>query len=361
MATGTLIGESLRPGTTLDGVPLTVNMPSSGWSPDNISDEQRAAGLPPRWTLLHLRGRRRRRRPRWRTRSPRSWTSRAGMSTSTPPAESFVVFRAAALPLRDGRRRTGARRPRRTPAPAACRTRRSTGPSVRRRRSSSSRTREPAGGLQRRRRRAGAVRHPLEQLGERAGAGARRGPAQGPPRPGDIHDRGPPGPCRASPGRWAAGAAATSSDPRAASGPAARSPAPAAPRAPRPCRVEHRLGGDVERAAHVARHRQAVGLGDVVRVDGLEAQAGDVWDDPDAPGPEERGRHERAHEEGADAAAASREKQSPGASARPARPTCSAWRGRAPLDLGLVARVAARRVPSRGQRSSTARSFGPGE
>jgi hypothetical protein len=51
MATGTLIGESIRPGTTLEGVPITVNR-LERVEPGNISDEQLAAGLPPRWTLL---------------------------------------------------------------------------------------------------------------------------------------------------------------------------------------------------------------------------------------------------------------------------------------------------------------------
>jgi hypothetical protein len=51
MATGTLIGESIRPGTTLEGVPITVNR-IERVEPGNISDEQLAAGLPPRWTLL---------------------------------------------------------------------------------------------------------------------------------------------------------------------------------------------------------------------------------------------------------------------------------------------------------------------
>ena len=51
IATGTLIAESLRVGTTLDGVPLTVHR-IERVEPDNISDEQRAAGLPSRWTLL---------------------------------------------------------------------------------------------------------------------------------------------------------------------------------------------------------------------------------------------------------------------------------------------------------------------
>ena len=51
MATGTLIGESIRPGTTLDGVPITVNK-IERVEPGNISDEQLASGIPPRWTLL---------------------------------------------------------------------------------------------------------------------------------------------------------------------------------------------------------------------------------------------------------------------------------------------------------------------
>ena len=51
MATGTLIAESIRPGTTLDGVPITVNK-IERVEPGNISDEQLASGIPPRWTLL---------------------------------------------------------------------------------------------------------------------------------------------------------------------------------------------------------------------------------------------------------------------------------------------------------------------
>jgi len=51
MATGTLIGESIRPGTTLDGVPITVNR-IERVEPTNISDEQLASGIPTRWTLL---------------------------------------------------------------------------------------------------------------------------------------------------------------------------------------------------------------------------------------------------------------------------------------------------------------------
>ena len=51
MATGTLIAESLRSGTTLDAVPLTVHT-IERVEPGDISAEQRAAGIPARWTLL---------------------------------------------------------------------------------------------------------------------------------------------------------------------------------------------------------------------------------------------------------------------------------------------------------------------
>ena len=51
MAIGTLIGESIRPGTTLDGVPITLNR-IERVEPTNISDEQLASGIPTRWTLL---------------------------------------------------------------------------------------------------------------------------------------------------------------------------------------------------------------------------------------------------------------------------------------------------------------------
>lgn len=50
MATGTLISESLKVGAALD-LPLVVRR-IERVAPDNISDEQRAAGLPSRWTLL---------------------------------------------------------------------------------------------------------------------------------------------------------------------------------------------------------------------------------------------------------------------------------------------------------------------
>jgi hypothetical protein len=53
VATGTLIAESIRPGATLGEVPLAVHK-IERVEPDNISDEQLAAGLPARWTLLHF-------------------------------------------------------------------------------------------------------------------------------------------------------------------------------------------------------------------------------------------------------------------------------------------------------------------
>src|ERR1700709_2377178 len=51
MGTGTLIGGSIRPAAPLEGVPIAVDK-IERVEPDNISDEQLAAGIPPRWTLL---------------------------------------------------------------------------------------------------------------------------------------------------------------------------------------------------------------------------------------------------------------------------------------------------------------------
>ena len=54
MATGVLIAEEhRRPPATLDAVPLTVHK-LERVTPDNISAEQREAGIPPDWTLLHI-------------------------------------------------------------------------------------------------------------------------------------------------------------------------------------------------------------------------------------------------------------------------------------------------------------------
>jgi hypothetical protein len=53
MATGVLIAESIPPPATVDAVPLTVHK-LERVTPENISDEQRAAGIPPDWTLLHV-------------------------------------------------------------------------------------------------------------------------------------------------------------------------------------------------------------------------------------------------------------------------------------------------------------------
>jgi hypothetical protein len=52
LATGTLIAESLRVGASLD-VPLAVRAVERV-APTNLSERQRAAGLPERWTLLHF-------------------------------------------------------------------------------------------------------------------------------------------------------------------------------------------------------------------------------------------------------------------------------------------------------------------
>jgi hypothetical protein len=53
VAAGTLIAESLRAGATLDGVAVTVRE-IERVAPDNVSPEQRAAGLPAVWTLLRF-------------------------------------------------------------------------------------------------------------------------------------------------------------------------------------------------------------------------------------------------------------------------------------------------------------------
>src|SRR5690348_15122514 len=50
MASGTLIAESLRVGAVLDGPPLTVGEVRRVDA--DLSDEQRAAGLAERWTLI---------------------------------------------------------------------------------------------------------------------------------------------------------------------------------------------------------------------------------------------------------------------------------------------------------------------
>jgi hypothetical protein len=52
VATGTLIAESLRVGATLE-VSLTVRRVERV-EPTDISDVQREAGIPSRWTLLHF-------------------------------------------------------------------------------------------------------------------------------------------------------------------------------------------------------------------------------------------------------------------------------------------------------------------
>jgi hypothetical protein len=53
MATGTLIGESLAVGGTLAGLDLTLRG-IERVEPTNISAGQRAAGIPPQWTLLRF-------------------------------------------------------------------------------------------------------------------------------------------------------------------------------------------------------------------------------------------------------------------------------------------------------------------
>ncbi len=53
MATGTLIGESLVVGGTLAGLDVILRG-IERVEPTNISEGQRAAGIPPRWTLLRF-------------------------------------------------------------------------------------------------------------------------------------------------------------------------------------------------------------------------------------------------------------------------------------------------------------------
>jgi hypothetical protein len=53
VATGTLIAESLVVGGALEGLDVTVRG-IERVEPRDISAEQRAAGIPPRWTLLRF-------------------------------------------------------------------------------------------------------------------------------------------------------------------------------------------------------------------------------------------------------------------------------------------------------------------
>ena len=53
MATGTLIAESIRPGASLGGLALLLTAIERVQATD-LSAEQRAAGVPGRWTLLRF-------------------------------------------------------------------------------------------------------------------------------------------------------------------------------------------------------------------------------------------------------------------------------------------------------------------
>jgi hypothetical protein len=53
MASGTIIGESIRFGAALDGISLTVPQIRRG-GPERLSPEQQAAGMPSRWTLIEF-------------------------------------------------------------------------------------------------------------------------------------------------------------------------------------------------------------------------------------------------------------------------------------------------------------------
>lgn len=53
MVSGTIIGESIRFGAALDGIPLTVRQIRRG-GPEQLSPQQEAAGMPSRWTLIEF-------------------------------------------------------------------------------------------------------------------------------------------------------------------------------------------------------------------------------------------------------------------------------------------------------------------
>jgi hypothetical protein len=53
IASGTIIGESIRLGAALDGIPLTVRQIRRG-GPEQLSPQQEAAGIPSRWTLIEF-------------------------------------------------------------------------------------------------------------------------------------------------------------------------------------------------------------------------------------------------------------------------------------------------------------------
>jgi hypothetical protein len=53
VATGTLIAESIEVGGALEGLDVTLRG-IERVEPQDISAEQRAAGIPPQWTLLRL-------------------------------------------------------------------------------------------------------------------------------------------------------------------------------------------------------------------------------------------------------------------------------------------------------------------
>jgi hypothetical protein len=53
LVSGTIIGESIRFGAALDGIPLTVRRIRRG-GPERLSPKQEAAGMPSRWTLIEF-------------------------------------------------------------------------------------------------------------------------------------------------------------------------------------------------------------------------------------------------------------------------------------------------------------------
>ena len=109
--------------------------------------------------------------------------------------------------------------------------------------------------------------------------------------------------------------------------------------------VEDRVGRDVERAAGGGRDDRApVGVGDVVGVDGLDAQARVARHHGHELAAHERAGQERADEQPPDAGRRAALEDQPGAQAHDAHVRVRALEGVQPaLDLGLVARVERRR------------------
>jgi hypothetical protein len=128
-------------------------------------------------------------------------------------------------------------------------------------------------------------------------------------------------------------------------------------------RIEHRLGGDVVRAAGVrGRGREAVRLGDVVAVHALQHEAVGQRQHGQPTGLEQRGGHERPREQAADLGSSLALEDQPGPQPHDAQVRVGRLDGVQHAFGGrLVARVERARNAVAGHDSSTARSFGPSE